>query len=284
MRKAKHPRSLPWLAAIIVAVAVYGFAIEPRRLTVTAVTLRQGALAAALDGRRAVLLSDLHFRGDGEAFLRRILARLDAIQPDIVFLAGDYVRWGRRGAAYEEALAFLSRLHAPLGVYAVTGDSDKTYSRKSCEFCHEPGSGARTRRHGVTFLKDSPVTLKTAGGEIEIAGVDAETETGSSFNAVAARLTAGDLPVILLAHSSTAYQAIDPSREVLVLSGDTHGGQVRLPGWVWRIWKRKPDPAHFYGFYRDGRKSLFVTRGLGTSWPYLRLGEPPEIAVLEFHR
>jgi hypothetical protein len=70
--------------------------------------------------------------------------------------------------------------------------------------------------------------------------------------------------------------------DVLTVSGDTHGGQIRLPRWFWRLTRLKPDPEHIHGLFRDGRKSLVVIRGIGTSRIRFRLGSPPEIVVLEF--
>ena len=96
------------------------------------------------------------------------------------------------------------------------------------------------------------------------------------------QLLEGDAPALLLSHTSEIYNKISGAREILVLSGDTHGGQVLLPGWFWRLTRRKPDPAHIHGLFREGKKALFVTRGLGTSVVHFRLGAPPEIVVLEF--
>jgi predicted MPP superfamily phosphohydrolase len=285
MREGRRRSSVLVVGCVIAtlcALAVYGFAVEPRSITVTRVPVVGGALATALDGRTAVLLSDLHFSGGGPPSIERVLESVNAIRPDIVFLVGDYVRWKGRGPAYEEALDFLSRLSAPLGVFAVLGDADTTFSRKSCEFCHEPGSGARTRRHRVTFLRDEVATVAAPGGEVAIAGL-AVNEGEPSTVPLRGLLSAGGTPAILLSHISTVYRDLGRGSEVMVLSGDTHGGQVRLPGWFWRLVRRKPDPEHVYGLYREGSKVLFVTRGIGTSWPHLRLGEPPEVAVLEFH-
>lgn len=284
MREKMRRRSRAALAGAgaVVLAALYGSLVETRLLGVTTVSFRGGALSQALAGRRLALLGDLHFVGSGASTSDRVLDALSAVKPDMILLTGDFVRWNARGEAYDQAIAFLSRLRAPLGVYAVTGDADRTFPRKSCELCHEPGSGEPSRRHGVVFLKDAVARVRTDGGEIVVAGIDAET--ADTPTAAARRLTGGEHPVILLSHSSTVYGAVDPSREVLVLSGDTHGGQVRLPGWFWRSVGRKPDPDHLHGVWRDGKKALCVTRGIGTSWPHLRIGEPPEIVVLEFRR
>ena len=131
----------------------YGAVIEPGRLTVTTIEIREGRLAQILAGRKAALLSDLHFKADGEPIAEVALQRLKEIRPDFILLTGDYVDWGSRAPAYDRALGFLAQLQAPLGVFAVLGDADSTFSRKSCEFCHQPGSGAPTERHSVVFLR-----------------------------------------------------------------------------------------------------------------------------------
>ena len=123
----------------------YGAVIEPGRVTITPIAIREGRLAQILAGRKVALLSDLHFGDKGEPIAEAALRRLQEIRPDLILLAGDYVDWGSHAPAYDRALMFLDKLQAPLGVFAVLGDADRTFSRKSCEFCHQPGSGAEHR-------------------------------------------------------------------------------------------------------------------------------------------
>lgn len=265
---------------MLAALFSYGAAIEPGRLTVTKFEIREGRLAQILAGRKAVLLSDLHFKDGGEPIADAALRRLKKIRPDLILLTGDYVDWGSRAPAYDHALTFLSQLQAPLGVFAVLGDADRTFSRKSCEFCHQPDSSAPTERHSVVFLKDAQKLIATPLGEFRVIGID--SGHGTRLTPEARQLLDGDLPSLLLSHTSTMYENIKETQEILTLSGDTHGGQVWLPNWVWRLTRIKPDPAHISGLFRDGKKSLIVTRGLGTSRVHFRLGAPPEIVVLEF--
>ncbi len=266
--------------ALLAAVAAYGAVIEPNRVAVTAVRLRGDAVATAFAGRTVALLSDLHFDAGAEPVAEKALQRLAELRPDLILLAGDFVAWGGRAEGYDRALGFLARLEAPLGVFAVLGDADRTFSRKSCEFCHREGTGEPTTRHRVTFLKDSAATVETGHGEIRIAGIDVTRHR--PFSAARRRLLLGVTPTIVLSHSSLVFREIPAGRNALVLAGDTHGGQVRLPGWFWRLARLKPDPAHLYGLFRDGRKTLFVTRGLGTSKLRFRLGAPPEIVLFSF--
>lgn len=258
----------------------YGAVIEPGRLTVTPILIHEGRLAQILAGRKIALLGDLHFRDDGEPIAEKALQRLKEIRPDLILLTGDYVDWGSRAPAYDRALTFLAQLQAPLGVFAVLGDSDRTFSRKSCEFCHQPGSAAPTTRHSVVFLKDAQKPIATPLGVFMIIGID--SGHGTRLTPRVRQFLDGDAPALLLSHASEIFKKISGKREVLMLSGDTHGGQVWLPKWFWSITRIKPDPDHIYGLFREEKKTLFVTSGLGTSRVHFRLGAPPEIAVLEF--
>jgi hypothetical protein len=91
-----------------------------------------------------------------------------------------------------------------------------------------------------------------------------------------------DGPAIVLSHFSSVYNYINGKEDVLVLSGDTHGGQIYLPEFIWKIIKIKPDTKHKYGLYQDENKALYVTSGIGTSDIPFRLGVPPEVVLFEF--
>lgn len=265
---------------LALAVAIYASAIEPERVSLTWIAVPQGKLAATLAGRRVAILSDLHFSDSGGTPSEQVQQLLQEIQPDIILLAGDYVQWGSGPQGYERALEFLGKLRAPLGVFGVLGDADRSSSRKSCEFCHQPDSGLPASRHQVVFLKDERRAIPTPRGGVLIVGLDPGSE--APVTSLLGRLLAGNTPTILLSHSSVVYREIDPLAEVLTVSGDTHGGQVRLPSWLWRLTRLKPDPDHIRGFFQDGRKSLVVTSGIGTSRLHFRLGVSPEVVVLEF--
>lgn len=276
------------LVALIPVVAAftllwyYASLYEPQHPVLKKITIRDKALADVFGRRRVLFLSDLHIGSAKSQREDEVLAEIKRLKPDIIFLGGDYVRWsGRNQAAYEKALDFLAALDAPLGVYAVLGDADYHYSRKVCEFCHNPATYSPTSRHRVTILRNSGTYVDTGRGRVFIWGGDAQHDAGS-WEASLWKAQAEDGPAILLSHSSIIFDALPNDKDMVVLAGDTHGGQVRLPGIFWRLTKRKPDPAHMYGLFRAGRKYLYVTSGVGTSWPHIRLGVPPEIVELEF--
>jgi len=259
--------------------AFYGFLIEPNLLAINHFRIEDHGLSPALRGRTAVLLSDLHIGRVGERE-RKVLRILDQLKPDVIFLTGDYVKWG---GDYEGALTFLSALNAPIGVFAVMGDYDYSNSRKSCLFCHEPGTGRPATRHSVKFLRHSVQRLRLEGGDLQIWGVDYEEEDSSdTSDRMHFRGGGVEAPAIVLSHSPLEFDQIDEREDVLILAGDTHGGQAPLPSWAWKILGYEKTARFSHGFFEKGRKRMYVSKGIGTSHIPIRFFRRPEVAVFHF--
>ncbi len=292
--------------------AALGLWVEPNRIEVRRVTVTDRRLHEVLAGKTVVHISDLHMSGwsSREQAVQDIL---DGLSPDLLFVTGDLIQWNGEG---EAALTFLSRLHAKTGVWAVMGDYDYSNSRKSCVFCHEAGSGAPTRRHGVRFLRNSGVWVTLERGALWIGGMDAERggKDGimewwrSGTNEMSGMMEywndgrvkgckdagqeywkdgSGRRPpkgaaMILLSHSPLVFDLISEDEDVFVLAGDTHGGQISLPSWIWSLLGYEKNARYEQGLYEVGKKKMFVTRGIGTSQVPFRLFRRPEVVVFQF--
>jgi predicted MPP superfamily phosphohydrolase len=141
---------------------VYGAYIEPSSSEVHHVWINDHEMGQILKKKVVLQISDIHFRVTGTNETR-LLKTIETLQPDLVFLTGDYVRWN---GDYEGALDFLAKVKAKDGAWAVMGDYDYSNSRKSCLFCHSPGNGNPTERHGIKFLRNSLDRLDTLAGPV----------------------------------------------------------------------------------------------------------------------
>lgn len=266
------------VSALVGAIAFYGLKIEPYWLDVRHLQIPLGAFPEALRGRTALHLSDLHIEEIGP-FEERLLEVATGIAPDMIFLTGDYMPW--RGDI-APALEFLSRLQAKNGVWAVMGDYDYSNSRQSCLFCHAPGSGEVTQAHQVQFLRNSVSRIDLGAGSLMIGGID-----GEAFRAFDAgyESLSGDRKsgMILLSHSPLVFDYVDSAQDLLVLAGDTHGGQIPLPGWLWGLLGYEKNARYNQGWFENGRSRMFVTRGVGTSHLPLRIMRRPEVVVYHFY-
>ena len=277
--KTKKKRWLQVLVFSVCIVVIVVFLVS-NTLKIQTVNLQQSSFSDVLRGKRAILLSDLHLSAGNKTSVSQLLFAIEKIKPDIIFLVGDFVPWTSTKEDYRNVFHFLKELSAPLGVYAVLGDSDYQRSRESCTFCHSQNIRKPTPLNQVKFIRDNFIDLNLNGRFLRIAGVDSREGLRPRLQNVPPLIVR--TPVILLSHTSTVYKKIPDSRNVLVLSGDTHGGQVYLPTFLWKLWGRKPDPEHMYGYFKDGEKSLYVTSGTGTSDLPFRFGVRPEIAVFKF--
>jgi predicted MPP superfamily phosphohydrolase len=231
---------------------------------------------------RIAQLSDIHLqRSLPLRYLEECMSRCNALQPDIITLTGDYIHAGER---YVDRVAeVLSRLRAPLGVFAVLGNHDYAV-RNALAIRRSLPLAERISRalshHGIRVLRNDRHTLEHAGHAVQIAGVGDLWSRDCNLSAALRGLNPG-LPSVLLAHHPRTVELLRVERCDLVLSGHTHGGQVHLPrvGSVLLGRKMKRYAAGLYE--RDGRK-LYVHKGVGYGVKF-RLNRRPEIAVFTLH-
>jgi hypothetical protein len=253
--------------AAVAGLGTYGVAWERHRLQVTRSALPVRGLPPALEGLRIGLVSDLHLSAwVSRSEVAAAADRVTAERPDLILLAGDYVTWSSRDEVPPCAEALRS-LSAPHGVFAVTGNHDP-------EATVTAAFGAR----GIPVLWDEHANLRVRGEEVALGGVRYWTRKPEELDQVF-RGSHG-FPVLLAHDPRRLAQAADLGIP-LVLSGHTHGGQIVIP------FVGAPAAARFpvaAGLARARHTTLFVTRGVGTVIVPIRLGCPPEVAILTLAR
>ena len=262
------PRLAPairgWAAAVALVLAAVALVQGLRPPVVTDYTVRLPGLPPARDGLVVVAVSDLHLGTlVGRPWLTRLVARVDALKPDVVVVVGDLVD-GEVGPL-EPLLPVLQTLRAPLGVWAVTGN-------------HEYYAGLERsvdllNAAGFTVLQDR--WAEVAPGLI-LAGVDdltARRQFGKPDEPLEGALR--DHPagaVVLLSHSPLQAKAAAAAGAGLMLSGHTHNGQI----WPFSYLVQLAYPL-LGGRYEIDGMPVIVGRGTGTWGPRMRLWQPAEI-------
>jgi uncharacterized protein len=268
-----------WIGLIIIGVmgTLYeGVYREPNEIVIHHQTIQDPALAKVLKDRVVVQLSDLHLQSIGR-HEERLLTLLDQLAPDLLLLTGDYVRWKEN---YDPALQFLARLRAHIGIWAVMGDYDYSDSRRSCLFCHEQGSPKPPTRHRVHFLRNACVEISIGEQKLRLIGID--RDQGSFHPQGRPKSIPLHGPALVLCHNPLTYDLVHPDQPVVLLAGDTHGGQIPLPSFLWS-WIGYEKNARFNaGLFKAPFKQMYVSRGLGISHVPFRLFCPPEVVVLHF--
>jgi predicted MPP superfamily phosphohydrolase len=232
-------------------------------------------LPPSLVGFTIAQVSDVHVGPTIKRdFVERIVARVNALEPDMVALTGDLVDGSvAQLSAHTAPLADLRSRH---GTYAVTGN-------------HEYYSGAHAwigelERLGAHVLVNENVVLDHDGAAIAVAGVTDFSAhhfdpSHRSDPKRAMRGVPADAVKVLLAHQPrSAASALDAGYD-LQLSGHTHGGQF----WPWNLFVRLQQPFTA-GLHRLGRMWVYISRGTGYWGPPMRFGIPSEITRIRLVR
>ncbi|MCC6785144.1 MAG: metallophosphoesterase [Planctomycetes bacterium] len=238
------------------------------RLEYTEVPLAVGA-RADLDGLRIAFLTDLHVGSFlDEATLLGICEDVVRQKPDLICLGGDLVN--SRPEEIELLDGPLRALRAPLGVYAVPGNHDHRWIADMGAWQDYLES------RGVEVLANRGRRIARGSGSFWLCGVDDLTDGRPDMRRALVGRLPGE-PTVMLAHQPDHFPEAAGFGVDLVLSGHTHGGQVKLMGWA-------PISHTRHGFvdggFEDNGSRLYVSRGVGTTVLPLRVGTRPEIPFI----
>lgn len=214
----------------------------------------------------AVLLSDLHFgQIIGPSDAAKTVARVNALEPDFVFIAGDIFDSGPDGLYDRDGVgAAMKELKAKKGVYACLGNHDGGFAGKEGE------AAELLESWGVTVLRDEAVEL------------DGVTIIGRK-DRISSRLSPSQLTekvdpdsyVIMLDHQPYDFEEEKAAGADLILCGHTHRGQV----FPFNLVTKSIYRLH-YGIETEDDCTMIVSSGVGTWGPRLRIGSNSEIVKI----
>jgi predicted MPP superfamily phosphohydrolase len=275
--------------AVVLGLMVYG-TWNARHPIINEFHLELAKKNSQMENLRAVMVSDIHW---GWVYrvpeLKLFVERINALEPDIVFLVGDLVDEGIDLVLEQQIPVELSRIEAPLGIYAVMGN-------------HEYISGQQEqfprwlKQAGIHVLKDEweeldqglliigreDVSRSRESGNHSVREQDSGDEESQSSGNRRLRLeellSQVDLeqwPAILLDHQPGELVAAGNSGIDLQLSGHTHRGQFFPNSLV-----TKRIFAQDWGYYEQNGFQAVVSSGYGTWGPPIRIGSVSEIVVI----
>jgi predicted MPP superfamily phosphohydrolase len=265
------------VAAPLVAVAAtsaYASLIEPYHYWISETDVFIRDLPERFENFRLTQLTDIHHsRILGIDHVRQVVALAQQTKPDLFVLTGDYTTTYRR--FIEPCAEALGGLNAPEGVWAVLGNHDH-YTDP------ELTTRALRRRH-IEVLDNASTRLQRGPDSLQLSGIDDWTWNATDWQRAFTGLST-TIPTILLSHQPSVLDFEQTKSVALILSGHTHGGQVRLPGLGAPARFATKDLKYDRGLFRRGETQLYVSSGTGVIGLPLRLGVRPEIAVLRLKR
>jgi uncharacterized protein len=227
-------------------------------------------LGAAYDGLKVVHLTDIHHSlYTPLEDVERAVKMTNHLQPDLIALTGDYVTFS---PTYIWPVAqVLGRLRARLGVFAVLGNHDFQVDADEMT--------SALKAHRIHVLRNSHFALDSGDDHLWLVGVDDLWWSADDLEAGMRHVPPQD-PKILLCHNPVGVHMAAEHHIDLVLSGHTHGGQVRLPVVGGLYTRSKLGKRFIAGWNRLDGTQIYVSRGIGKVLVPLRVGCPPEIACL----
>ncbi len=256
---------------MLVAKAWYDTMRDP---VVQRLVIESEGLLAGSEPVTIAFLTDIHVAGPDmpPSRLERIVAQVNALEPDLVAITGDLVSEKRTAThiySAEEIVTPLGGLEATHGVVVVPGNHDHWYDW--------PALSAELAKHpGITVLENAAAQM----GPFAVAGLDDDFTGKANLEATANAMQPLTGAQIWLSHSPDVFPSVPVSAD-LILAGHTHCGQIAYP------WGGSPATMSDYGqTYACGvkelhGKTLVTGAGLGTSLLPVRLFTQPEIWVVE---
>ncbi len=243
----------------------YGSLIERQRVSVTEKEITLSDRHKHIAGLKVAVMGDFHHDDWGSNRLVRSAAgEINDRDVDVAILVGDYI--SDDASAMEPLCEALSELRPRLGTFAVLGNHDCWHFDSAIPRLLDEA--------GIHLLVNEARDL----GDFVVAGIDSFWG-GRPNLPFALESVDREKPVLAGWHEPDLFDMYSDPQVVLQVSGHTHGGQVCAPAYG-PILLPKYGRKYPYGLYRDGERSLFVTRGIGTLNIPARFFCPPEVAIL----
>ena len=222
------------------------------------------------------MASDIHLGTVvGQKHLRHMIRMIDEIKPDLILFAGDVLDEDPGSLIQKDLGQCLKELHAPLGVYAITGNHEYIGGvTKAVEYLES---------HNITIFRDSVLTLPngiTIIGREDIDSRRFNDKQRKSISELIKNINPNS-PTILMDHQpSNLNDAIDNNID-LQLSGHTHHGQL----WPFNYITSKLFRVS-YGYENIQNTHIYVSCGFGSWGPPIRTTARPEIVkiVIRFEK
>lgn len=259
------------VAAIGAVIAYRARFVYPFETRLTHVIMPLPRRHGHLDGLTIGFVSDTHigphFRTDD---LRPTLEFLRKARPDILVLGGDYVSESPR--FIDPSIATLEDMAATakIGTWAILGNHDVANTPERVIEALD--------RAKISVLINESAEVQTDRGPLWLVGIDdavlGQPDLPKAFGDIPA-----DAPTIALWHEPDRAERVVPYDPLFMLSGHTHGGQIRLPGIAGAaapvLGKRFQ-----LGRYDVQGMPLYVSSGIGMYRPPLRFNCPPEVVMI----
>ena len=207
------------------------------------------------------------------------LKKIQAENPDIVVIVGDYVDDGTSKEEMIKATRILGQMQTKYGVYFVAGNHDKGYYGAQYRGFSEQELLDELQKNGIKVLRDESVLLADAFyiiGRRDFSVVKEQGGYRSSMSELTKDLDKSKY-MIVLDHQPTDFTNQAKSEVDLVLCGHTHGGQLFPFNQVGK-WIKANDLV--YGYEKRAKTDFIVTSGISDWAIKFKTGTKSEFVII----
>jgi uncharacterized protein len=283
-KKRLWPLPLFVFSIIFVSIIVHSVIFVPHNIDLTRASVDLPNYSAT--PMHIAVISDLHVgRFANSASLRdavKVLREQEDI--DALFIGGDLVY---ESDYHLQDLDVLSEVTSIVPTYAVLGNHDYTFQENGREkFIETPGLVEHLQDLNITVLQDTCVDIKLKDGVSgTLYGSKDLYYRDPDFSCIES--VSEQEPLIILSHNPDigvrVSETDEPRKPDLIISGHTHGGEIRLPGNLYLLPLPTSELPSTYdkGLFSYRNIPLFITSGIGNVATRLRTWNNPEVVILE---
>ena len=228
-------------------------------------------LPVEMEKTTLVALSDTHIGSIlGSDWLDKRITQVLAQNPDLILILGDFFEG--HGHPQTDLIPILSRMTAPLGVWAVPGNHEfHGGDNESLELF---------KKSGIQVIRNQWIEIQPDFLLVGIDDLTSASRMGNNHdNFIKSFKDRPKGTTILLSHTPWEVGRFAAAGVDLMLSGHTHGGQI----WPFDYLVQSRYP-YLEGMYIYDNMRLIVSRGAGTWGPRMRLWHPGEILRITLMR
>lgn len=275
---------------VIIIIAVY-FIWENMVFVKSHYDIKVPHLDSKLRGLKICHISDLHLPHH-RVNLKHLSQEIKKEKPDLIVITGDIFADGIDRDNQNNIRYLGQSLNEVAPIYAVSGNNDLPYMqgdkwRKTLE------------NHGIHVLMDEAADISIKGSQLMLIGLEETQEMGDYEVVPETRNFLENIKLkeghegktkILLAHHPEFFEQYVNNSDIdfdLVLSGHTHGGQIRLP-LIGGVYARGQgfNPYYDYGLYHsksDPAVRMIINRGLTTTSFTFRVFNKMEVGFITLY-
>ena len=264
---------------LLVVIIIYLY-YEKNTLDVSRYNIGNKKIPKKLDKYKIIQVSDFHSI-KSKKLVNDIVYNIKKEKPNIIVITGDlFSNFNDKNV--KASTNFLKEIKNIAPIYFVSGN-------------HEARSNNYSKIKNIlidnnfTILDNKSIVIKYRGEEINLIGIDDPIMVNrgniDNFDIIKKELCKANFDKnkfdILLSHRPEFFDTYVNNNVDLILSGHTHGGQIRLP-FIGAIYAPNQGlfPKYDCGLFKREDTTMIVSRGIGTSKLPIRINNKPELVVV----